>query len=214
MNGSLWTLPVEVKCYAFVALFGLVGLIGRRPWGVAAVAVAFCLLTIQRVRDGLPHGDAIADLAGHGSEPLVLIAVFAVASLLFTIRDRLPLAWTPVLVALAVWAATIPLSGHRFATVLLLPYWVIGLAYLISWDGIRRALRGTDLSYGTYLYAFPMEQLVSTVFRPGPVLMIIVAAPLTLVCAAVSWMLIERPSLSLKPRGRAAPAAAQVTARA
>ena len=58
-----------------------------------------------------------------------------------------------------------------------------------------------DLSYGVYLYAYPIQQTV-IMLRPewSAVACFAAALPVTLALAAASWGLIEAPALRLKPR--------------
>ncbi|GAA1992004.1 hypothetical protein GCM10009817_37680 [Terrabacter lapilli] len=79
------------------------------------------------------------------------------------------------------------------------------LSYLVLWLGAR--LPGGlatkhDLSYGIYIYAFPLQQVMVTLGVSGAVsplwfaaLSLIVTAP----AALASWMLVERPALRLRP---------------
>jgi peptidoglycan/LPS O-acetylase OafA/YrhL len=53
-----------------------------------------------------------------------------------------------------------------------------------------------DYSYGTYIYAFPMQQVVAWQLSGiSPALMIALSLPPTLVLAVLSWHYIEAPSL-------------------
>ena len=62
--------------------------------------------------------------------------------------------------------------------------------------------RGSDLSYGTYLYGWPVQQALHALHArrraagpAGP------ALALTLAVAALSWFAVEKPALALKARG-------------
>jgi len=58
-----------------------------------------------------------------------------------------------------------------------------------------------DLSYGVYLYAFPIQQVIMQVWPEGPVAGQIVAAVVVASSAAcLSWRFVEQPALRLKPR--------------
>ncbi|WP_447645501.1 acyltransferase family protein [Nocardioides zeae] len=81
-----------------------------------------------------------------------------------------------------------------------LPYvvLVIGMA---STPYFRRAARFGDLSYGMYLWAFPVQQLV--VLWIGPQRMLVnltIVAVVTAALAFVSWHAVEKPSLALKDK--------------
>ena len=60
-----------------------------------------------------------------------------------------------------------------------------------------------DLSYGMYLYGFPVQKLLSW-YLPGigPWVLCSVTLPVCALLAWLSWRLIEQPALKLKPRKR------------
>ncbi|NDC64497.1 MAG: hypothetical protein EBZ59_11065, partial [Planctomycetia bacterium] len=59
-----------------------------------------------------------------------------------------------------------------------------------------------DYSYGTYLYGWPIQQVVAP-FATTPLSMFLISYPLILCAAVASWHLVEKPALSLiAPRGR------------
>ncbi len=69
---------------------------------------------------------------------------------------------------------------------------------------MRLPLRGfdrhVDVSYGLYIYAFPVQQLLVMygVTKYGFTPYFVCALAITLALAAASWFTIEKPSLSLK----------------
>ena len=67
------------------------------------------------------------------------------------------------------------------------------------WIRLQRFARYGDFSYGMYLYAFPIQQLLILHFGAHltPFRLLAAAFPLTLLCAVVSWHLVERPCLAL-----------------
>ena len=90
--------------------------------------------------------------------------------------------------------------SHRIGEALMpvtFSYCVLWLAFRLP---IRRFARHGDLSYGTYIYAFPIQQLLALygLNRWGmPVYVALVLAG-TLPIAFLSWWLVEKPWLSLK----------------
>jgi peptidoglycan/LPS O-acetylase OafA/YrhL len=62
----------------------------------------------------------------------------------------------------------------------------------------------TDLSYGVYIYAFPIQQLlvIAGLATLNPLLFALIAAVAVLPVAASSWFLVEKPAMSLKARLR------------
>jgi peptidoglycan/LPS O-acetylase OafA/YrhL len=190
INGSLWTLSYEVLCYAGVMGLGLAGLLqsGKR----AGLAFLAFLAFYAAARLAAPH------------PRLVLLAELALPFMLGTLlhawRDRVPLSFLPGagLAALALLLHGTPLFREAF--VVALTYWVFLLAYLPR-GAVRTYNRLGDFSYGTYIYAFPVQQIVAALGIADPFLNIALALPLTLVCAILSWTLVEKPALALAHRG-------------
>ena len=55
-----------------------------------------------------------------------------------------------------------------------------------------------DLSYGVYLYAFPVQQIVAAFGVRTPWIMFVTATPLVMLLALASWFVVEKPCLSRK----------------
>jgi peptidoglycan/LPS O-acetylase OafA/YrhL len=87
--------------------------------------------------------------------------------------------------------------------VLLFAYGTLVLAFRTP-AGLRRVAAPGDVSYGVYVYAFPVQQSLWALWGSGlsPGVMFAIAAPITYLLALLSWRLIERPALRLKRRGR------------
>jgi peptidoglycan/LPS O-acetylase OafA/YrhL len=217
VNGSLWTLPLEVKAYAFVALIGLAGLLTR--WralmiGVVAFAVLAC---IDSVRSSIPGANHfVASLVDIQASPALvyeaklgtytvyadMFAAFTIGATLYALRRWVSLRWELALLVLVAWLSTIALGGSapEIALVILGPYIVLFLAYRTR-SVVRLPKRMGDYSYGAYIYAFPVQQTISSLSHPhSGWLMFLLAMPITLVLATLSWHLIERPALDIKRR--------------
>ena len=88
-------------------------------------------------------------------------------------------------------------SGYQGAqewAALLLPALLV---YLVSIAPVWRLPDvSQDWSYGTYVYAWPIEQWVNWRF-PGlsPMALVLVVVPLILMVAAASWMWVEEPAI-------------------
>ena len=199
VNGSLWTLPVEAGCYVMVAVLGLLGLVRRGPLLLAGAIV--CLLAVTPLS---PLSTALGGTAAGGNVPIVLLLVgtFLLGGLFYALRARLRLSWL-VLAALALlWVLTWNGAWTAFTTVLLFSYGTLVLAFRTP-SGLRGVVAPGDVSYGVYVYAFPVQQSLWALhpgLRPG--VMFAIAAPVTYALALLSWRAIERPALRLKRRGR------------
>jgi peptidoglycan/LPS O-acetylase OafA/YrhL len=66
---------------------------------------------------------------------------------------------------------------------------------------LNRLIRTGDYSYGIYIYAFPVQQTIASFYPKIPIgLYLLVCSFLTFVLAILSWHLVEKYALSLKPR--------------
>lgn len=209
-NGSLWSLIWEVRCYAVVVLLGVVGAL--RPRVVAGIVVALWLyaLTLELVGVG---SDA-------GGVPLLWMPqrcglMFGLGALLWLHRDRIPVDGR--LVALA--AATVPVGALTFENYRLLA--APGVAYVCVAGGLLlarwpAAVLRHDLSYGVYVYAFPLQQaMLLAGLAVGWLPFLTLSAAAVVPLAIGSWFLVERPALrwrwagaSPRTSSRSAPAPA------
>ncbi|MEE1611287.1 acyltransferase family protein [Microvirga sp. CF3016] len=190
--GTVWTLKYEVICYGGVFVLGLVGLLRSRIAALVLVAtLAIGLAGLDLLRPDAPKGTETA---------LRLPLIFACGSALYIWRDRARLSGALVLMLfLATW-----LSSGTFLYKALL---FVGSAYGILWLALSPVVTRfscepkADLSYGAYLYGWPIQQTLRALW-PDVDASVLLAPSLamTLLAAAVSWYLIERPALGLKAR--------------
>jgi peptidoglycan/LPS O-acetylase OafA/YrhL len=188
VNGQLWTIPFELECYLALVLLAVSTLLKRRL--VFAVIVAFLSVAFTvRVLSGHPM-DTTNHVPGR-----VLVLCFLAAVSLYLYRDALP--YSGRLGAASAIAAAVLLQVPSTSYLAAFP-----VAYLTIWLGLMRppAIPFGDLSYGVYLFHFPVEQTVMDVV-PGVRswwLLTLIALPLTTACAWLSWTLIEKPTLVRK----------------
>ena len=183
-NGSLWTLSYEVFCYVLVGL--IVSFVARR-WLRAVLTGALVGLTVAE----LAFGAGLS--APQALHLLTMLAPFFFAGcLLFLFRDRIPRS-VPVALLCCTACVGIALTGVN-GVLAALP-----LGYLCVWFGMCLPLQPVgarnDLSYGVYIYAFPVQQMLALlgVHRAGVAVFALAAVVATFPFAAVSWFAVERP---------------------
>lgn len=191
--GTVWTLKYEVLCYGGVLLAGAVGLLRSRPASLALVIILFMALAAL--------GFTQADQAKGVETALRLPLIFGFGGMLYVWRDRIRLSGLAVLVFAALaWLA----EGTFLYKAILFS----GSAYAVLWLCLvpTRWSRepSADLSYGIYLYGWPVQQTLHALFPQASALALLCPAIiLTLAVAALSWHFVESPALRLKARALA-----------
>lgn len=191
-NGSLWSLAYEVMCYLAVVGIGLAGLATKRWISPVMLALAvFGAMLLPPLT--LTEAWTIPQLIVRA------VIMFAAGALCYQWRDVIPARWSLVAVSVIIVVAASQLPDYRVVAAIPLAYAVIVSGSLIK--GRRLRLR-TDLSYGVYIYAFPVQQLLAVcgLAHANPLVFFLIAAIATLPLAAASWFLIEKPAMSLKYR--------------
>lgn len=194
-NGSLWTIPIEVACYLALAMVGLLGLL-RYTWLLPLAFLAFAVWFFFLFEVGYDQPIRMR---------LQMGVVFFCAASMYPLRRF----WWPhrgwaCAAALACIMLSWMSGRQEIAATLGLPV-VVVLCCTASTPVLRSAGRFGDISYGLYIYAFPVQQ--TWVWLGGqrwPISVGIVACTLiTAVLAWLSWRLIEKPALRHKPLARA-----------
>jgi peptidoglycan/LPS O-acetylase OafA/YrhL len=199
VDGPLWSLPCEVMMYLMVLALGT--LKGLRLW------VLVPLLALGLTRIGF---DTAANAAFGGSNRLVaflndtlwLLAFFVAGMILYELRRSRFFDRRVALAALIGLVASVPLGQFILLFPLFGAYLVIYLALAPGLPPLPAARFG-DLSYGLYIYGWPVEQTLLYLgngrlawWQLFPLALVITAA-----IAFLSWHLVEKPALALKPRG-------------
>lgn len=208
VNGSLWTIPVELQFYvALPVLLWLLGSVGWRwviGFGTALVCGAVYLLVLRPAVQGLLQDallralpswlymfmlgmilEARADWIRRWLEGRVLIWLVAY------------LAWIMALTQLGVWT-----RGNDASPLSLIP--LAGVVVAAAYTGrslAERLLHGNDVSYGIYLYHMPViNALIASGLAINGWMALALCTGLTSALAIASWRWVERPALRLKPK--------------
>lgn len=198
VNGSLWTLPVEVGMYALTPLLVLLGR-GRVPL-LAALALAIWLAVHALV--GRPTPILFAGTEFWSASMLAPYFVMGAVIARFRLEAWLD-ARLGIAALLALHFAPLAPGTRELLLCLLLPYAVLAVG-LRSWPLLRSAGRFGDASYGIYLWSFPVQQLTVHFIGAagGRWGNFAIAMPVSLALGLLSWHLLEKYALRLHvPRG-------------
>jgi peptidoglycan/LPS O-acetylase OafA/YrhL len=212
LDGPMWTIAYEFRCYLAVPLLAWLGAFrpGRRFWVLGAVAVLLVLNLVQHLRGIFPQPSSrnavLWELVlGAPDQSLRFCAFFGVGMLFYLFRDAVR--WTNT----GALAAAVLLFGLLFNRILAETALAVFGAYLVFWAAfhvpvsrVSRLNNRWDISYGFYLYAWPVENLLLWRDRdmqlwPLGLLSLLGAGLLAL----ASWSFIEKPALDWMHRSQA-----------
>jgi peptidoglycan/LPS O-acetylase OafA/YrhL len=186
-NSVVWSIRYEFLCYCLIPVLALAGMFRRPQRMVALVASLYAIHLLWLHFAGIsPNGPRV-------------LCYFAVGMAYWVCRRSIPLA-PPI-----AWFATAAVAlsfvkGFEYV----LP---IAGTYLLFMFALRRGplnqfgVRG-DLSYGVYLYGFPMQMLITLAAggRLGPLPLTLLTLLAATLCAYASWHAIEKRFLRSRIR--------------
>lgn len=201
-HGTLWTIQYEFDCYILLALFGALGFLRRaaRPKFYLALGAVIAL----SMATGLPSVSygVLGLLISSPERWPDLFAFFFLGSAFFLFRDRIPKsAFLCASGLAAIMLSFISGVGAYFALLFCGVYALLYVALSFPGDIVIRNRR-VDLSYGVYLYGWPIQQLLLyySGMRLSPVALFLTAVAFSYPAAWASWTFIERPCLRLAHR--------------
>lgn len=202
VNGSLWTIQYEFRCYLMVALFGLCGLLHRRIFWLIGTVIAVAAM-ISPLRDICNWSLSLYPLIGDPTQIFRLTAVYFVGGCFFLYRDKIKFRPLFAILALAVvLCVRIVNPAHiEFAIVLFGGYLMFYFGQL-SLPSLGWMKNVPDISYGIYVYGWPVISLWIWFRHGSPWVTFVVATVISFVLGWLSWHFVESPALSLKQRIR------------
>jgi peptidoglycan/LPS O-acetylase OafA/YrhL len=194
LNGSMWSLAFEFWCYLLIIVLGLIGVLRSRVLMTGLLAASLAWSVVVEVHHVKPYWGAMQWWLGYPALWAQVLPPFLAGIVFYRFRAHLSMrpAWIAAGAAMFIaamviphgWAALFPVAGG---------YLTLVVAYhpairLHGWS------RYGDFSYGTYLYAFPVQQLLMR-WIGHPVShwrLFLLATPIALLCAAASWHGVEK----------------------
>lgn len=190
INGSLWTLPWELYCYLAIAIgISLLTSVAKKYWRLiyssgALVVFLYCI--------------RIDYLELNNSIVLNIVFMFYIGSLFYHHSRKVIL--SPAILYICVLSLITNFIYIKSVTIYFLtaPYILFYIVYIPK-GKIRLFNRLGDYSYGVYIYAFPIQQLIiqclpNISFNQY----VLTCSAITIIMAWLSWNLIERNALKLK----------------
>lgn len=197
LNGSAWTIPYEFRCYILIAMLGMMGAL-RRPLWIGLMAIAAYLLFVLFVTSpwlrNAGDGPLRNAVIGDPVHMVRLVSVFLVGTLFYLKPVRYS--------AIGAFVSGVALIACLFIPAIAQAGVAVFGGYLIFWFAgrappfIAKINSEDDVSYGLYLYAWPIEKLLMW-YSPSAPLLAYGAATIVLAYLAgwASWTYLEKPMM-------------------
>jgi peptidoglycan/LPS O-acetylase OafA/YrhL len=191
VDGPLWTLPCEILMYLMVCTLGMARLLSLPAVVLLIIGGMVCVWFDTTSIDGVWPSTGW------------LLPFFAAGMALYLLKDK------GIFRPAIAFAAALGLIAATALHLLLLLFPIFG-GYLIVYVALEkrlpviRAARWGDLSYGLYIYGWPVEQTIVRLSggqAPWEKVFVL-GLPVTAALAFLSWHLVEKRALALKPGKR------------
>ena len=189
INGSLWSIALELKLYILLIGFGLLNK-RRKLLGNVAPMVLALLLSFFVSENILFLGSYFDELHCR------LIAIFFIGYTTNAYYDRLRLSWIYLVIIFFIYFISMRyfISARFITETLFFGYSTLFIAYKV-----RLYKPVMDISYGMYLYSFMITQIIIDVLKvDNPIYLIVMVVIVVLPLSILSWLFIEKKALSLK----------------
>lgn len=197
LNGSMWTIQYEFLCYLLV--IGLVlGGVTRRPALLASLSVACLLIGRLLPGDWMLWVSRPMFLPASAACLFRLIGMFLAGASIHALQDRIRFRPWMIAAAAVGLAATLPIAPVAdLGFAVFGGYLIFATAKLAGSTPLARINDRNDISYGLYLYAWPIARLL-LLNLPGIDLLTLGLLTWLLAagCGWLSWRAVEKPALS------------------
>ncbi len=179
VNGSLWTLPLELVCYLMVLLVGSI----FKYRNLLLLLIILCSVVLYKHIFLLYSKQGLCFLTG---------------SCCYLLRRNIIIDGRIFIVSIFLTFAFHNTGLFNYALGLCVIY---GILYLGSLKVLQKIKLPGDYSYGIYIYAFTLQQVISLFFPAiNPYMGFVVTLPLVIILGALSWHFVERPFIKLAKR--------------
>lgn len=191
VNGSLWTLGIEIILYCLVALLGIAGFLNQRLFWIIPCLFAALFLVNDILWQRPPIIVAHGFLPSFGVTKVMLL--FMLGAALYVYRDKIPASSLLCVLCALITILGLFIEFSMIISLIAFSYVVIFVAFLPA----KRYYGKQDLSYGIYITHLLVMQSMITVLPSKLTLWLYLALCLLFTCfiAFLSWRYIEKPSI-------------------
>jgi peptidoglycan/LPS O-acetylase OafA/YrhL len=194
VNGAMWSISYEFLCYLLILGLGLTGAIkSKQRWLLASSAILFVYIYRQTGNDF-----RLGQIHFALNNPIIFLSIlFLAGSAFYLFRKHIPYNILGLMICsigfiFCMFSKNLVVLG----TASFGAYALFSLAFKHS-HVFERLRPKTDVSYGVYLYGWPVQQILLE-YLPDhhPLLSAILALSICFILGKVSWTLLEKPAMN------------------
>lgn len=187
VNGSIWSVLIEVWMYIGLALVYVCGLMRSR-----AIFNCFFFILITATWS---NNSWVPGFMSNATN-LHVCLLFCIGSFLYINKKQIPTSPYYLLISLFLAAITLGTDKFSYGYVLVIVSFFCAACFYSQFSFMNK---WGDYSYGVYLYGWPSQQLVVHLFPHWSGFQnFLAASTLALICGVLSWHYIEKKAMRLK----------------
>lgn len=195
VNGSLWTLRYELLFYVLLSLLFFF------PKKIKVISIAtlfFCLIGNHLIKSNII---VINHSTSFITYFMILGSYFAAGACLSLFPDFIKKQKTPILILSSIlFFASVLIFKTRFESINTLTFSLMVLSFGLHYFRALNFSQYTgDISYGTYIYAYPIQQALIVWLHPSNIIALLIPSlALSWLAGWLSWHFIEKRFLLKK----------------
>ena len=199
VNGSLWTIPLEVSFYLLLVVTSVIFVNMRFLYVIVFLGFVAGTVALNWLGIGF-FSNQPSVFNGVTVYSFVVYSVyFWAGACAWKYKDRIQMSFGGFAIAFLMLFAARRTPIAPIVMTFSLPYIVIYLSVIGS-VGTAIHRKVGDLSYGFYLFSFPITNSVIALTNLHPHVVFLIATASTLAIAYASWHLLEKRFLAMKPK--------------
>jgi peptidoglycan/LPS O-acetylase OafA/YrhL len=196
-DAPLWSLQVEIYCYCLILIYAVISRYKisntdnqRRNYSIYVLFIlAIFVFFVYNPPSDWHYLPPFIKEGGYSFYPAVF---FFVGMILYAYRDLIKIEYKAAIILVFLYLLFPTNKILLYISIVWVVLSIAGSDHLRAWKPAH------DYSYGVYIYGFTVQQAVASALPSADGFSnALISMPITLVFAAISWHLVEKPSLSL-----------------
>lgn len=198
INGSLWTLKHEFMLYIILMILSMCTVLKNKKTMLVLTAITIIIYVLNLPLTPIFNHMSYIGVVMEINQFVKLAMYFFIGSSIYLYKDKIKMSFPYFILAVIILLAGMSLNATKYVLILTMPYIIMYLGTFKFKKNILRKIG--DISYGMYIYAFPIQQLLVFFFKDKLTIWtyMLSAIVITSILAIISTILIDNNTKKLK----------------